>query len=45
MKKVLYLFFITVFVTTLTSCTADIDDTIQVKLVQKIVENYDIKKD
>ncbi len=38
MKKVFYLFFITVFVITLTSCTADADDTIQVKLVKKIIE-------
>ena len=36
MKKVIYLFF--VLVTTLTSCTSDLDDTIQVKLVQKIIE-------
>jgi hypothetical protein len=38
MKKVLSLFYIAVFVTTLTSCSNDIDDTIQVKLVQKIIE-------
>lgn len=38
MKKVFYLFFITVFVITLTSCTDDADDTIQVKLVRKIIE-------
>lgn len=38
MKKVIYLFFILVFVATLSSCTTDIDDTIQVKLVQKIIE-------
>lgn len=38
MKKVLSLFYIAVFVTTLTSCSNDIDDTVQVKLVQKIIE-------
>lgn len=38
MKKAFNLFFITVFVTILTSCTADVDYTVQVKLVQKIIE-------
>ena len=38
MKKVFNLFFISVFVIILTSCTADADDIVQVKLVQKIIE-------
>ncbi len=38
MKKVVNLFFISVLIITLTSCTADADDTIQVKLVKKIIE-------
>ena len=38
MKKVFYLFFITIFVTTLTSCTAESEDTTQDKLVKKIIE-------
>jgi hypothetical protein len=38
MKKVFILFFISVFILTLTSCTSDNDDTVQVKLVQKIIE-------
>ncbi len=38
MKKVIYLFFVSLFITTLTSCTDDADETVQVKLVQKIIE-------
>lgn len=38
MRKVICLFFISLFITTLTSCTADADDTIQDKLVKKIIE-------
>ena len=39
MKKVFYLFFITIFVTTLTSCTAESEDTTQDKLVKKIIDS------
>ncbi len=38
MKKVFNLFLIAVFISTLTSCTSDNDDTIQVKLVRQIIE-------
>jgi len=38
MKKIFSLFFISVFIIIFSSCTADVDDTSQFKLVKKIIE-------
>jgi hypothetical protein len=38
MRKATYLFFVTLFIVTITSCSTDNDDIIQIKLLKKVIE-------